>query len=139
MIAVTVKIEFDTAHRVVGHQNKCKFLHGHRFVLKLTAKSSELNELGMVADFAELKQIMKEWIDDNFDHTVILYDKDKKLGDSISDCTGQKIYYLAANPTAENIALHLKKDIIPILFNKKPFEIIKVKLYETPNAFVEVY
>lgn len=139
MIEVTVKIEFDTGHRVIGHQDKCKFLHGHRFVLKITAKSKELNELGMVVDFGELKQIMKEWIDKNFDHTVILYDKDKELGEWISEYTGQKIYYLAANPTAENIALHLKKDIIPTLFDKKPFEVIKVKLHETPNAFVEVY
>ncbi len=138
MIEVTVKIEFDTAHRVIGHQNKCKYLHGHRFVLYISAISKELNELGMVVDFGELKQIMKNWINHNFDHNVILFDKDKKLGESISECTGQSIYYLETNPTAENIALHLKNIIIPKLFEHKPFEITKVKLYETPNAYVEV-
>jgi 6-pyruvoyltetrahydropterin/6-carboxytetrahydropterin synthase len=107
-------------------------------VLEITASSKELNELGMVVDFGELKEVMKGWIDKNFDHNVILHKDDKGLGDFVSSHTGQKVYYLDTNPTAENIALHLKSDIIPILFSEKPFRIVKIKLFETPNSFVEV-
>ncbi len=138
MLECTRKIEFDAAHRVVDHENKCKYLHGHRYVLEITANSSKLNEIGMVADFGLLKTVMKEWIDTHFDHNVILNVSDKNLGDYIGKYTGQSVYYLNANPTAENIALHLLEDVIPLLFTKSLFHIVRVKLYETPNCYVEV-
>ncbi len=134
----TRRIEFDAGHRVIGHANKCKYLHGHRYVLEVTAVTKELDELGMVVDFGELKTVVKKWIDDNLDHNVILHEQDKELGKLIAEQTGQKIYYLKSNPTAENIALHIKSDIIPILFSEKSFEISKLRLYETPNAYVDV-
>lgn len=138
MIECTRRIEFDAGHRVIGHQHKCKYLHGHRYVLEITAMSAGLNELGMVVDFGELKNINKDWVDENLDHNVILHQDDKALGSLIASQTGQNIYYLNSNPTAENIALHLKSDIIPKLFTKNSFTIIRLKLFETPNSFVEV-
>ncbi|MCP5370016.1 MAG: 6-carboxytetrahydropterin synthase [Rickettsiaceae bacterium] len=134
----TRKIHFDAAHRVVGHKNKCQYLHGHRYVLEITASASQLDQLGMVADFAELKEIMNGWIEDNFDHNVILSPEDTKLGELIAATTGQKIYYIHANPTAENIVLYLKEFIVPKLFADKFYHISKLRLYETPNVFVEV-
>ncbi|MFK7974295.1 MAG: 6-pyruvoyl tetrahydropterin synthase family protein [Rickettsiaceae bacterium] len=139
MIECTSRIEFDAGHRIIGHQHKCQYLHGHRYVLELTASAPKVNDLGMVVDFGELKSVMKNWVDENFDHTVILCNKDNELGVIISQRTGQKIYYLNSNPTAENIALHLKIDIIPRLFVKQNFSIVKIRLYETPNFFVEVF
>lgn len=138
MIECTRRIEFDAAHRVIGHEHKCKNLHGHRYVLEVTAKSAELDSLGRVVDFGELKTVIKGWIDENFDHNVILNQDDTELGSFVAQYTGQKVYYLNSNPTAENIALHLKSDIIPTLFSKTSFEISKIKLFETPNAFVEI-
>ncbi|WP_341748635.1 MULTISPECIES: 6-carboxytetrahydropterin synthase [unclassified Candidatus Tisiphia] len=138
MIKCTRKIEFDAGHRVIGHKNKCQFLHGHRYVLEVTAGSDVTNNLGMVVDFSYLKSVIKNWIDDNFDHNIILHQNDKEIGDKICDWTGQKIYYMQQNPTAENIALHLKLDILPKLFTNSSFFITKVKLFETPNCFVEV-
>jgi 6-pyruvoyltetrahydropterin/6-carboxytetrahydropterin synthase len=48
------------------------------------------------------------------------------------------VYYTDSNPTAENIALHLWQDVIPLLFAKSSFRILRIKLYETPNCYVEV-
>jgi 6-pyruvoyltetrahydropterin/6-carboxytetrahydropterin synthase len=138
MVECTRKIEFDAGHRVMGHENKCKYLHGHRYVLEVTARADELDSIGRVVDFGVLKTVIKEWIDENLDHNVILHQDDKSLGSLISGETGQKIYYLKSNPTAENIALHIKYDIIPLLFTKNSFDIVKIRLYETPNAYVEV-
>lgn len=138
IIECTRRIEFDAAHRVIGHEHKCKNLHGHRYVLEVTASTEKLDKLGRVVDFGELKTIIKGWIDENFDHNVILNEADKELGSFISTHTGQDIYYLKHNPTAENIALHLKSDIIPKLFRDNSFEIVRIKLFETPNAFVEI-
>ena len=137
-ITCTRIIEFDAAHRVMGHENKCKYLHGHRYVLEVRAIADELDSLGRVVDFGELKTIIKTWIDNNLDHNVILSPLDKTLGQDIEKTTKQKIYYLNNNPTAENIALHLLDDILPTLLAGKPFTVNKLKLYETPNCYVTV-
>ncbi|MDX1924444.1 MAG: 6-carboxytetrahydropterin synthase [Rickettsiaceae bacterium] len=136
MIFITRKVEFDAAHRVIGHENKCKYLHGHRYVLEVSFSAKELDDLGRVIDFGAVKEVIKKWIDDNLDHTTILSKKDIELGEDISKHTQQKIYYLDVNPTAENIAIHLKNDIFPSLFPDSVL-IHKIKLYETPNCSVE--
>lgn len=138
MIECTRRIEFDAGHRVVGHDKKCQYLHGHRYVLEVTIASAKLNDLGMVIDFGLLKTIIKDWIDENFDHTLILHKSDAELGAQIENWTGQKVYYMELNPTSENIALHLKNDIIPTLFSDPIYKITKLKLYETPNCYVEI-
>jgi 6-pyruvoyltetrahydropterin/6-carboxytetrahydropterin synthase len=138
MIKCTRRIEFDAGHRIIGHQNKCQFLHGHRYILEVTAAAKNTNKLGMIVDFGEIKLFAKKWIDDNFDHSLILHQDDKEIGEKIASWTGQKIYYMQNNPTAENIALHLKNDIFPKLFVNQSFFIISLKLFETPNCFVEV-
>jgi 6-pyruvoyltetrahydropterin/6-carboxytetrahydropterin synthase len=135
---VTRRVEFDAAHRIINHESKCKFLHGHRYVLEVSFSAPELDSLGRVVDFGFVKDKIKTWIDNNFDHTTILSIKDEKLGTDISTHTNQKIYYMKENPTAENIAIHLKEIILPTLFKNSNFSIERVKLYETPNCSVEI-
>lgn len=137
MITCTRRIEFDAAHRIMEHESKCKMLHGHRYVLEATFAANKLDKLGRVIDFGEIREVLRTWIDDNFDHNTILSKKDKKLGENISAQTGQKIFYLDENPTAENIAKFLFEEICPKLFAKKNVKCVAIKLYETPNCYVE--
>lgn len=135
---VTRRIEFDAGHRVIGHKNKCQYLHGHRYCLEVSYQSASLDELGMVVDFGKIKEVVKGWIDKNLDHTMILSKEDAKIGRTISQYTGQKVYYIENNPTAENIALHLKNDILPTLLDSKQYKLSGLRLYETPNCYVTV-
>jgi 6-pyruvoyltetrahydropterin/6-carboxytetrahydropterin synthase len=136
-ITATRKIEFDAAHRVNQHESKCKYLHGHRYVLEVTAEAPELDALGRVVDFGVLKEKLGGWIDANWDHTTILWETDRELGELIASQTGQVIYYLPQNPTAENMAKYILREICPTLFDA-PLKIVKVTLRETPNCWVEV-
>jgi 6-pyruvoyltetrahydropterin/6-carboxytetrahydropterin synthase len=138
MITCTRKIEFDAAHRIINHEGKCKMLHGHRYVVEITFENNELDKLGRIIDFGEVKNILGKWIDENFDHNLILCHEDKKLGEEVSKITGQKIYYLQENPTVENIAKHLFKDICPKLFADYNSKINKIKIFETPNCMTEI-
>lgn len=137
MITCTRRIEFDAAHRILNHESKCKMLHGHRYVVEASFEAKKLDNLGRVIDFGEIREVLGAWIDDNFDHNTILSKEDKKLGEKISSETGQKIFYLDENPTAENIANFLLKEICPKLFAKKSVKCVAIKLYETPNCYVE--
>ncbi len=137
-ITCTRRIEFDTAHRILNHESKCKMLHGHRYALEASFEADDLDDLGRVIDFGEIRQILGSWIDDNFDHNTILSQYDKKLGEKIAAETGQNIFYLDENPTAENIAKFLLKIVCPKLFMGKNVKCVAIKLYETPNCYVEV-
>lgn len=138
MISCTRKIEFDAAHRVMEHQSHCKMLHGHRYVIEATFSAKELDNLGMVIDFGIIKEILGNWIANNWDHNTILNIADKKLGEEIAQITKQKIYYLNGNPTAENMAKYLFEEICPKLFSKYQITCMKIKLFETPNCYSEI-
>lgn len=137
-ITATRKLEFDAAHRVKKHESKCKNLHGHRYVVEVTAEAPELDALGRVVDFGELKEKLGSWIDEHWDHQTILFAEDKALGEAIAAETGQPIFYLPENPTAENMAKYLLEVVCPQLFSA-PLKISKITLRETPNCWVEVF
>lgn len=133
----TRRLEFDAAHRVMGHEGKCKHLHGHRYAIEATFTAKQLDTLGRVVDFGIIKEKLGQWVDANWDHTTILYGKDKALGNAITTQTGQKIFYLPSNPTAENMADYLLHAVCPKLFAKYPVRCIGLRLYETPNCYAE--
>ena len=56
--------DISCGHRVVGHENKCKFLHGHnyRFHFKI-ASASGLDEVGRVMDFGVIKSKLCNWLE----------------------------------------------------------------------------
>ncbi len=137
MISISRTLHFDAAHRVLNHESKCKNLHGHRYVLEVFFTSTQLDDLGRVVDFSVIKDLLGNWIDNNFDHNVILHEQDKELGENIATITGQKIFYLPYNPTAENIARYLLDEICPKLFLGQNINFPKIRLYETPNCFAE--
>ena len=79
MIFATRKLHFDAAHRVMQHESKCKYLHGHRYVVEATFEAAQLDDLGRVVDFGVIKERLGQWLDAHWDHATILYQKDKEL------------------------------------------------------------
>lgn len=138
MITVTRRIEFDAAHRLRDHESKCKHVHGHRYVLEATFTAPELDALGRVVDFAVIKHELGEWIDSQWDHTLILWEQDHTLGDFVDSYTGQRTYYLPYNPTAENMARYLAEHICPKLFSAHGITLTRLTLRETPNCAADI-
>lgn len=135
MISCTRRIEFDAAHRVMEHESKCKFMHGHRYAVEITFTAPKLDTLGRVVDFGVIKGKLGKWIDDHWDHTAILHEADKPLGMQLESATGQKVYYLPYNPTAENIAHYLLTHVCPHVFGEQEAsQVLSVLVYETPNC-----
>jgi len=138
MLTCTRKLEFDAAHRIVNHESKCKFVHGHRYVVEATFAAKEgLDNLGRVIDFGVIKERLGGWIDDNWDHNAILFEEDRKLGSLIEESTGQKIFYLPVNPTAENIADYLFRHVCPKIFKNTDVKCRKIRVHETPNCYAD--
>ena len=61
---------FAAAHAIRGHTRGCQNLHGHNYRVRVYLRAEELDELGMVMDFADLKALMEEVVGP-FDHAVI--------------------------------------------------------------------
>ena len=64
---VAKEFSFSAAHQIRMHGGKCERLHGHNWRVVVHARSSELNRIGMVVDFADLARIVSE-ICSRFDH-----------------------------------------------------------------------
>ena len=56
----------------------CRFLHGYSLAFKFTFGASELDHRNWVQDFGGLKPL-KQWLEDTFDHKVVLDINDPKL------------------------------------------------------------
>lgn len=137
MITCTRKLHFDAAHRIVNHESKCKYVHGHRYVVDATFVANGLDDLGRVVDFGVIKDKLGQWIDQNWDHNIILWQKDESLGKIIENETKQKVFYLPSNPTAENIAEYLLNVVCAELFCNEDVKCVKIKVSETPNCYAE--
>ena len=58
---------FSAAHQIRFHPGKCERLHGHNWRVRIHARASALNRLGMVIDFADLQRVVAE-VCSRFDH-----------------------------------------------------------------------
>jgi 6-pyruvoyltetrahydropterin/6-carboxytetrahydropterin synthase len=59
------------AHRQPKHDGHCALIHGHNWGFEFEFAADQLDECGFVIDFGKLKWL-KEWINERFDHTLVL-------------------------------------------------------------------
>ncbi|PRX53160.1 6-pyruvoyl trahydropterin synthase family protein [Flagellimonas meridianipacifica] len=130
MVKVSRKAHFNAAHRlynpdwsfekneaVFGKCNNPRY-HGHNYDL-IVSVEGEINPItGYVMDMKVLKDLIKEHVEDQFDH--------KNLNEDVSD-------FKNLNPTAENIAVVIWNKLRPHIEHSKNLEVV---LYETPRNFV---
>lgn len=128
MHRVTREIEFCYGHRLLNYEGKCRHLHGHNGKAVITIESEQLDELGMVLDFGDIKQVVSTWIDDNLDHRMILHREDPAI--KMLQELGEPMYLIDSNPTAENIA-----KVIYEITEQAGFPIVEARLWETPKCF----
>ncbi len=134
------RIHFSAGHRVLGHESKCSNLHGHNYELWVHATAKDLDELGRVIDFSILKEKIDTWVQSNWDHTMIVYEKDHELLALNSQMIKNKPWFISPfNPTAENMAKYLFELMIPKLLAGTGVNVTKVVLFETENCKVEVF
>ena len=70
MFRIFRDFNFSAAHAIRGHTGGCENLHGHNYRVRVHVQARELDALGMVLDFADLKAVTEEILG-RFDHRVI--------------------------------------------------------------------
>jgi len=128
MYSATKQIAFCYGHRLLDYDGVCKHPHGHNAVAEIDVRSGELDRRSMVCDFSDIKRVVKGWIDDTFDHKMILR-RDDPLVKPLQDL-GEPVYLLDDNPTAENLAR--------IIFDyavSQGLPVQAVRVWETPTSY----
>ena len=130
-IRVFRKAHFNAAHRlfnpnwsdeknqeVFGKCNNPNY-HGHNYDLEVSVRGEIDPETGYVIDLSVLKDLIKEHVENRYDH--------KNLNLDTED-------FKNLNPTAENIAAVIWKRLRAVISSDLE---LKVRLYETERNFVE--
>ena len=118
MFKLIVKKEFSSAHILHGHPGNCKRMHGHNWLVEAEVQGDNTNEIGMVIDFKDIKNNLKEIIS-SLDHQFL-----NDLEPFINE-----------NPTAENISKYIYKELSNNI-NTDNIKVSKIKLWETNNSAV---
>jgi 6-pyruvoyltetrahydropterin/6-carboxytetrahydropterin synthase len=87
MFEVTVERSFAAGHYLRNYKGKCENPHGHNYKIRVTLAGDRLDHAGLLLDFKDLKDVMKETIE-RLDHQMM---------NDVEPFT-------TLNPSAENIA-----------------------------------
>lgn len=132
---VTRRLEFDAGHRLLGHESKCANYHGHRYVVEVTCTEDEvLDRIGRVIDFSVIKSVLGGWLDEHWDHGMLLQEGDPMI--RLCESEGTKHFVLVTPPTAEEMSAFLFI-LAANLLRPHLVNVVKLRLYETPNCWAE--
>lgn len=120
MYELMVTADFASAHFLRGYNGPCEKLHGHTWKIQVTIVSDKVNQLGLVVDFRDIKNKLKEFLS-HLDHV----------------CLNEDIpFFREHNPSTENLARYIYKE-----FSKEcqPFAVKRVSVWESENSGVTYY
>lgn len=152
--------EICAGHRVVGHESKCRHLHGHNYVFHfhvapkpldgVSVKGDPLDQVGRVIDFSVVKSTLCEWLETNWDHKFLHWEEDLLIAGLVYAKCGLKtalseqddldfmssLVPLPFNPTAENLAQYMVEVIGPQLLDEHGVKLVKCVIEETSKCHV---
>ena len=128
MYSVTKRIDFCYGHRLMDYDGMCQHPHGHNAVAEIEIRAEALDARNMVADFGDIKRVVKGWIDRELDHRMILRHDDPLVASLKT--LGEPVFVVDSNPTAERIA-RLLYDIS----REQGLPVVRVTVWETPSSW----
>lgn len=130
MITVERFHDICMGHRVVGHEGKCRHLHGHNYRIHFVCAASQLDALGRVIDFGQIKTRLSDWVEAHWDHKMMLWAEDPLL-DELVAIVPDDIVQVPFNPTAECIAKYLVTTVGPQQLAGTGITLVAVRVEET--------
>ncbi|MGH9756603.1 MAG: 6-pyruvoyl trahydropterin synthase family protein, partial [Candidatus Acidiferrales bacterium] len=59
MYEVSVDESFAAAHNLRGYKGKCEALHGHNYKVRVTLAGKEVDSVGLLYDFVQVKKVIQ--------------------------------------------------------------------------------
>jgi len=117
MFELTIHVNFEAAHYINNYSGKCSRLHGHNWKVEVNIYGTQLNELGMLIDFRDLKAAVNK-IMIKLDHY----------------CLNEIEPFCNINPTAENIAKYIYEQLGETKEFDQNVKLRSVKVWESLNS-----
>ena len=117
MFEVTIEETFAAGHALRNYCGKCENVHGHNYRAVVTLQGAELDAIGLLVDFVELKKVVHAVLD-RMDH--------QWLNDFPP--------FDALNPSAENMARYIYDEVASGLQPREGVRVASVRLWETDTA-----
>ena len=119
MFEVSVEDTFAAGHALRGYRGKCENPHGHNYKVQITLAGEDLDHIGLLYDFKDLKAAMGEVVD-RLDHQY--------LNDIVP--------FKEMNPSAENMARYFYQECSTRLQSATQgrVRVKQVKIWETDTT-----
>ena len=118
---VVREFSFEAAHFLPGYNGPCAHMHGHSYRLQIGI-TGPIDASGMVMDFKQLSELVKDSVVNPLDHTIL---NESKLEG-----------FPVATPTAELMVVWIREKLTKYL-HKYNQSVSLVRLWETQNSFAE--
>ena len=117
MFEVTIEETFAAGHALRNYRGKCENVHGHNYRCQVTLEGAELDEIGLLVDFVELKRVVHTVLD-RMDHQWL----------------NEFPPFDVLNPSAENMARYIYQQVNEGLKPREGVRVSLVRLWETDTA-----
>ena len=117
MFEVTIEETFAAGHALRNYRGKCENVHGHNYRCQVTLEGAELDDIGLLVDFVELKRVVHGVLD-RMDHQWL----------------NEFPPFDVLNPSAENMARYIYEQVSEGLKTRDGVRIGLVRLWETDTA-----
>jgi 6-pyruvoyltetrahydropterin/6-carboxytetrahydropterin synthase len=119
MFEVSVEESFAAGHALRGYRGKCENPHGHNYKVRITVAGEELDAIGLLFDFKDLKAAMGQVVE-RFDHQYL------------NDLEP----FQRLNPSAENMAKYFYDEVGTLLKQQTNgrVRVKEVRIWETDTT-----
>ena len=94
MFEIAVGYEFAAGHALRGYKGKCENVHGHNYKLQVIVEGEQLNSIGLLMDFVELRAGIRRLVE-RLDHRFL----------------NELAPFDQINPSAENLAFYFGEEL----------------------------
>jgi 6-pyruvoyltetrahydropterin/6-carboxytetrahydropterin synthase len=117
MFEVTIEETFAAGHALRNYRGKCENVHGHNYRCQVTLEGAELDSVGLLVDFVELKKVVHGVLD-RMDHQWL----------------NEFPPFDVLNPSAENMAKYVYDEVCEGLKTRQGVKVAAIRLWETDTA-----
>lgn len=121
MYELVVESKFAAAHQLRNYNGRCENLHGHNWRVTAHVSAEKLNEIGLAIDFADLKRILREQLD-QLEHVFL----------------NEIFPFTEINPSSENIARWLYNNLSKKINNGNVM-VSMITVWESDTASASYY
>ena len=117
MFEITIEETFAAGHALRNYRGKCENVHGHNYRCQVTVEGSDLDSIGLLVDFVELKKVVHSVLD-RMDHQWL----------------NEFPPFDVLNPSAENMAKYIYDGVCEGLKTRPGVRVGAIRLWETDTA-----